>query len=564
MNTQTQITSIEGPMRTAHQTFVQLASIVGLALSITACGATGPENSQTASPPTAVVDAETLEGEYNGPTTNDVVFKGIPYAAPPVGENRWRPPAPHQPRPGVQPAKAFGAACIQPQWNVAFARNIAQKFGTDPDLVPALGPTSEDCLFLNVWSSNVGGDEPQPVMVWIHGGSNVSGAGSEGTYDGTRLARRGVVVVTINYRLNVFGFFAHPALSEESPRGVSGNYGLLDQIAALKWVQRNAAAFGGDPGNVTIFGESAGATDVGYLLASPLSEGLFHRAISQSGAAVADFRTVTDVETQGVKLVEALGVANDTDVLTSMRGIDATDLLAGAFKAFPKGLNLGPSKDGWLLPESPGHVFAAGKQHNVPLLIGVNADEWTTLRFFTPDYTVESLRAALKWTYRSTGDQAVALYGVSTPEELQGATDRWMTDLVFVGPSTYMARWMANVPSTTYFYVFSRRVPGQGGDNLGAYHAAEMAYVWDNLELEPWVPREEHDRDLATVMSASWVRFATTGDPNGEGVPMWLPFAPGSENYMEFGDEIEVKRDFRPEAVAAYSSVIETGMAGSR
>jgi para-nitrobenzyl esterase len=244
--------------------------------------------------------------------------------------------------------------------------------------------------------------------------------------------------------------------------------------------------------------------------------------------------------------------------------MDAGDLLAGAFKAFPKGLNLGPSKDGWFLPESPGHVFAAGDQHDVPLLIGVNADEWTTLRFFTPDYTVESFRAALRWTYGSTGEQAEALYTVSSAADLQGATDRWMTDLVFVGPSTYMARWMANVPSNTYFYVFSRQLPGPGGKNLGAYHAAEMAYVWDNLDLEPWVPREEYDRELAKIMSDHWVRFATTGDPNGETQPTWLPYSPDSEYYLEFGDEIETKRNFRQEAVEAYSSVIEAGMAGSR
>jgi para-nitrobenzyl esterase len=556
---------MEGFMSTTSKRLVRIASLAMLPLAIAACGTNQPTSSEGAPPPQVAVNQETLEGAYSGAMTSEVVFKGIPYAAPPMGENRWRPPAPHEPREGVQPALEYGPACIQPPWNVAFARNIAGKFGSDADLVPALGETSEDCLFLNVWSSNLGGDEPQPVMVWIHGGSNVSGAGSEGTYDGVKLARKGVVVVTINYRLNVFGFLAHPALSEESPRGVSGNYGLLDQIAALEWVQRNIAAFGGDPSTVTIFGESAGATDVGYLMASPLAEGLFHRAISQSGGyAVADFQTVADVEARGVELIEALGISKDPEVLTALRNMDAGDLLAGAFKAFPKGLNLGPSKDGWFLPESPGHVFAAGDQHDVPLLIGVNADEWTTLRFFTPDYTVESFRAALRWTYGSTGEQAEALYTVSSAADLQGATDRWMTDLVFVGPSTYMARWMANVPSNTYFYVFSRQLPGPGGKNLGAYHAAEMAYVWDNLDLEPWVPREEYDRELAKIMSDHWVRFATTGDPNGEIQPTWLPYSPDSEYYLEFGDEIETKRNFRQEAVEAYSSVIEAGMAGSR
>ena len=543
----------------------RIGSLSVLIFATVACGSNQPASSEGAPPPQVSAENETLEGSYFGATTSEVVFKGIPYAAPPVGENRWRPPAPQQPREGLQPAHDFGAACIQPPWNVAFARNIAQKFGSDPNLVPALGKTSEDCLSLNVWSANFGGDEPKPVMVWIHGGSNVSGAGSEGTYEGANLARKGVVVVTINYRLNVFGFLAHPDLSNESPRGVSGNYGLLDQIAALEWVQRNIAAFGGDPDRVTIFGESAGATDVGYLMASPLSAGLFHRAISQSGGyAIADFRTLAQVEAQGVALAKAVGILEDTEVLTALREVDGHDLLAKAFAAFPKGLPLGPAKDGWFLPESPGHVFAAGNQHDVPLLIGVNADEWTTLRFFTPDYTVESFQTALRWTYGAKGEQAVALYAVGSEDELQSATDRWMTDLVFVGPSTYMARWMDTVPSQTYFYVFSRHLQEMGGQSLGAYHAAEMAYVWDNLDLEPWVPREPYDHDLAAIMSDAWVRFATTGDPNGGSLRPWLPYSPGEEDYMEFGTEIASGAAFRHEAVEVYSSVIETAMAGSR
>jgi len=555
----------EGLMSTTSTKLFRVGSATMLVLGIVACGTNQPASTEGAPPPRVSVGQETLEGAFTGETTSEIVFKGVPYAAPPVGDNRWRPPATHRPRSGVQSAVDFSPACIQPPWNVAFARNIAGKFGSDPNLVPALGETSEDCLYLNVWSSNFGGDEPLPVMVWIHGGSNVAGAGSEATYDGKNLASKGVVVVTINYRLNVLGFFAHPGLTSESERGVSGNYGLLDQIAALEWVQRNIAAFGGDPGRVTIFGESAGAVDVGYLMASPLADGLFHRAISQSGGyTIAETRTLADVEAQGVQLVEKLGMADETDALGAMRAKDAGELMAETFAAFPKGVNLGPAKDGWFLPELPGHVFSAGKQRDVPLMIGVNADEWATLRFFTPKHTVESFRAALLWTYGAKGEQAEALYAVESAEELQAALDRWMTDLVFVGPSIYMARSMANVPSNTFFYVFSRRLPGPGGDDLGAFHAAELPYVWDNLNLNPWVPYEDYDRELADIMSSYWVQFAATGDPNGGDLPTWPSFGTDAESYLDFGDVVEAMRDFRAEETEAYSAVIEGAMAGSR
>jgi para-nitrobenzyl esterase len=556
---------MEEPMWTTRQKIARLGSIALLTLFIAACGAEQPTSSDGAPPPKVTVDTEILEGTYMGPTTSEVVFKGIPYAAPPVGDLRWQPPVSHTPRDGVQTAIEFATPCVQPPWNVGFQRNIARIFGTDPDLVPPLAETSEDCLHLNVWSPNFGGNELLPVMFWIHGGSNVSGAGSDGTYDGKNLAGKGVVVVTVNYRLNVLGFFAHPALTDESERGVSGNYGLLDQIAALKWVQRNIAAFGGDPELVTIFGESAGAVDVGYLMASPLADGLFHRAISQSGGyTIAETRTLDDVEAQGVQLVEKLGMSDEPDVLGAMRAKDAQELMAETFAAFPKGVNLGPAKDGWFLPEAPGHVFSSGKQHDVPMMIGANADEWTALRFFDPEYTVESFRVALRWTYGKTGERAEALYAVSSDEELRGAIDRWMTDLVFVGPSVYMARMMENVPSPAYFFVFSRRLPAPGGEELGAYHAAELPYVWDNLDLNPWVPREDYDKELAEIMSSYWVQFAATGDPNGGDLPNWPPFSTDAENYLDFGDVVEARKAFRSEQVEVYSSVLETAMEKSR
>jgi len=538
---------------------------VGLAALLSGCAADRPTTAEGSPPPRIEVEGETLEGAYFGKTTADVVFKGIPYATPPVGDLRWKPPFPPSPREGVQAADEYGPVCVQPPGNQIFARNIAEIFGSDPELVPPLAETSEDCLYLNVWSANFGKNDKLPVMVWIHGGSNISGAGSEVPTDGATLAAKGVVVVTINYRLNIFGFLAHPALSLESPKGVSGNYGLLDQIAALEWVQRNIAAFGGDPSRVTVFGESAGATDIGYLMTSPLAEGLFHRAISQSGGyAVTDNRTLANEETRGVLLSDTLPIDENADVLTALRQADADELLKKAFEVFPKGLNSWPTADGWVLPELPGLAFKAGRQHDVPLLIGVNTDEWTSLRFYTPDYDLDGFRAALSWTYGERADEALALYPAQADEDLQAATDRWMSDIVFVGPSTFMARWMDNVSSPTYFYVFSRRLSAPGGDDLGAYHAAEIAHVWGNVDDEPWVPREEYDRQLAEIISGYWVQFATAGDPNGAELPVWPPFSSDSEDYLEIGDAIEAKKGYRTEATDLYAAIIEASLAGSR
>jgi len=518
-----------------------------------------------AGPPRVTVAGEVLEGTFFGESRHQAVFKGIPYAAPPVGHLRWQPPLNHQPRSGVQPALEYAPACVQPAWNLAFARNIATTFGTDPDLVPALTQTSEDCLFLNVWTATWESTKRKPVMMWIHGGSNVSGAGSEVPYDGANLARKGVVVVTINYRLNVFGFLAHPALSAESPHAASGNYGLLDQIAALKWVRRNIEAFGGDPERVTVFGESAGAIDVGYLMASPLAKGLFHRAISQSGgAAIADFRLLADEEARGSKFADALGVSAGSDVLGALRAVEPGALLHKAMTAFPGGPSFAPNTDGWVLPRPPGLSFEAGKQHEVPLLIGVNADEWTTLRFFTPRYDVESFRAALRAAYSANGDRAVALYPANAPEDLVHATDRWLTDIWFVGPSKLMARWMSTVPSNTYFYVLTRHLPAPGGAKLGAYHAAEMAYVFDNLDDEAWVPRGAYDRELADIIGRYWVQFATTGDPNVEGLPAWPPYNRETDTHLELGDEVGARSGFRREACELFEAMLETRMRAKR
>lgn len=507
-------------------------------------------------PPVVRVGGEMLQGESLGTGSPVVTFKGIPYAAPPVGELRWRPPAPITPREGLQSATEYGSACMQhpdhvPDWY----RYLAEVLEQDQALVPELEPISEDCLHLNVWTANFGGDEPWPVLVWIHGGANASGSPSERTYDGTSMTRKGVVVVSFNYRLNVFGFLAHPTLTDESENDSSGNYALLDQIAALEWIQKNIASFGGDPNRVTIFGESAGATNVAYLMSSPMARGLFHRAIMQSGGyAVSEFRTLADAETVGEGLAAALGVADTDDVLAAMRAADSEHLRRIAVEDYTEWVSA-PNVDGWVLEEAPARVFEASHQAPVPLLMGFNRDEWTTLGHYWPDTTLEGLREALRSNYGGMADRAIELYPASTDEEAAAIVDQWQTDTTFACPSRFIAERVAGASTDVFFYLFSRSAPGPGGERLGAYHGAETAYVMDNLALEPWVPRDAVDQQLADAMSDYWVQFAASGNPNGGENPIWPKYTTESQEFLEFGDRIETGTGIRTDYCDLYDEL---------
>ncbi len=535
----------------------RLALILGSVALLAACGAESEPG-----PPAVTANGETLQGTLLETSPPAAVFKGIPYAAPPVGELRWRPPAPASPRQGVQPATEFGPACIQhpdhvPDWY----RYLAETFGEDPDLVPELEPTSEDCLHLNVWTSNLSGKELLPVLVWIHGGANTSGSPTERPYDGANLTRKGVGVVSFNYRLNVFGFLAHPALTSESEHDSSGNYALLDQIAALQWIQRNIAAFGGDPERVTLFGESAGATNIAYLMSSPLARGLFHGAIMQSGGyAVSEFRTLGDLEAVGEGLAATLGLAEADDAVAALRGADAEDLLRAALEGDSIWPSV-PNVDGWVLEEAPASVFEAGRQAPIPLLIGFNSDEWTTLGHYSPAATLDSFHQALRASYGDLADRAIELYPVST-EEAAAAMDRWSTDWTFSCPSRFIADRVARATNEVFFYLFTRSVTAPGSTQLGAYHGAETAYVTDNLALEPWVPRDDQDQQLADVMSDYWVQFATTGDPNGGDSPPWPTYSPGSRAYLELGTLIRADSGIRPRQCDLYDELQRLWLAG--
>jgi para-nitrobenzyl esterase len=437
-------------------------------------------------------------GKISGVEVSGVAaFKGIPYVAPPLGDLRWRPPHTISPWAGTRPAKEFGAACPQPP---ILEHTYHIKFDN----------LSEDCLTLNVWSAANSSAEHHPVLFWIHGGANIAGSGS--ITDGSALAKQGAVVVTINYRLGPFGFLALPSLSKESTRSSSGNYGLLDQVQALLWVHRNIDKFGGDPQNVTIFGESAGGTDVAWLMTSPLTKGLFHRAIVQSGSVFPpfDLRRAT-AEQAGAKLYG--------DDLPALRLRSTQEILRSA--AFPTGFifdggaSYGPIVDGWVIPEDPSASFAAGHQANVPLIVGANADEGSIFTEKLPFKTVAEYRSYLA---RHLSEALFNLYPAADDTQVQAAATRLITDFVFLASARRLARFQAKVNPKTFLYYFSHPT-----GELGAFHGSEIPFVFATPP-----------NDLAKVMSAAWIKFAATGDPN------WPAYNAASDQYMEFGDTIKI------------------------
>jgi para-nitrobenzyl esterase len=498
-----------GTTAVAHR--LALASLMGAALLMT----TGTSAAQS--------QVKTASGLLEGGVTDEGrvrVFKGVPYAAPPVGPLRWKAPRPAAAWAGVRKADAFGAQCMQPAVfdDIVFER-----------------PASEDCLFLNLWTPASDASARLPVMVWIHGGGYQAGASHEARHDGVRLARHGVVLVTINYRLGVFGFFAHPALSQEDGRGSSGNYGLLDMVAALQWVRDNIAAFGGDPGNVTIFGESAGSFAVSALMAAPLAQGLFHKAIGESGAhfgpsLAAPTREAS--EANGEKFAAALG-ATSPDQLRAKSG---EDVVAAVAKWQPW---FAPSIDGVVLREPVAETFAAGRQAKVPLLAGWNADEsrgGVLLAAERP--TAASFTAQTRKRFGPAADALLKVYPASTDAEAVESAAALASD-VFIGYSTW--KWIeahqATGKAPVYRYRFSRKIPVAPGqvrngrpvtaEDVGARHAGEIEYVFGTLDTVKAVTWTTADRALSEAIGRYWTNFARTGDPNGSGLQAWPRLGPG-------------------------------------
>jgi para-nitrobenzyl esterase len=455
------------------------------------------------------------------------VFKGIPYAQPPVGTLRWREPMPVRPWPGVREATDFRAICAQ---TPVFVRNAAEI-------------SSEDCLFVNVWTPEWPSKSRKPVMVWIPGGGNFAGGSTDDFNDGERLARRGVVLVTINYRLGPFGFFAHPALTRESPHHASGNQGILDQIYALKWVRKNIARFGGDPNNVTIFGESAGSLDVSVLMTSPLSQGLFRRVIGESGAVIlaGDPLTLAQAEKRGEILAARWKVPAGASV-TDLRAVSATDVLkaepnylATVSTTFP---NLGITIDGYVFPKKPAEVFASGQEHRIALLLGNNSRERIP-GSPPPNAPGSDLKKAIEEAYGPIAARALRLYaGAADP--LYGTTaDQWATDTSFRCSAVAQLAWHSAAGNPTFEYEFARVPPGR--EAVGSTHASEVSHVFGTLDrgiagVGPPAQPNGVDMQVSEVMQQYWTNFAKTGNPNVPQLPVWPKFTVSSRAYIQFTD----------------------------
>ena len=472
-------------------------------------------------------------------------FKGIRYAQPPTGDLRWKPPVPVTDRAEPSPASDFGTACIQP----------SSPSGSIYSDLPAR--MSEDCLFLNVWKPT--GATRAPVMVWIHGGSLRVGNLAAGLYDGSELARKGVVVVTLNYRLGVFGYFAHPALTAESPHRSSGNYGLLDQIAALHWVHDNIARFGGDPANITVFGESAGALSIIELMTSPLAKGLFDRAIIQSGYMVSNMELQRpsfgqpSAEQVGEYIAKKLGAAN----LAALRSMDARKLSEEALAA---GYDPQATIDGWVLPRQIVDAFDRGEQARVPLIAGFNAGEVRSLRFFLPPLpkNAADYESMVRHIFGDLSGKYLQLYPATNIEESALASAR---DAFYGWSAQRLVRKQTQLGVPAYLYFFEHHYPAQDALHLEAFHGSELPFEFGLIgssRYPPYWPKPPDDaaeRAVSAAIMGYFTGFARTGKPVAQGEPTWQPFAEG-EAFLAIGDKPHPSKDILPGTYALHEEVI--------
>ncbi len=464
--------------------------------------------------PSARLEVRTMAGRVEGKKGADGkvrVYLGIPYAAPPVGDLRWKEPQPVAPWEGVKKTTKFGARCMQ-------GRIYDDMVFRDP------GP-SEDCLYLNVWTPAKNAEAKLPVMVWIYGGGFQAGAASEPRQDGEHLAHQDVVVVSMNYRLGIFGFFSHPGLTEESQQHASGNYGLLDQAAALQWVHENIAAFGGDPNRVTIFGESAGSFSVSALMASPLSRNLVHGAIGESGAFFAktlSAKSREESERRDAAFAEELGFRS----IAMLRSVSAKRLLDAVLKGDEH--RFGPNIDGYFLPATAKEIYERGNQAHIPLMAGWNRDEGNYHAFFGKEATSqENYVAKLRQKFGKDADEALKLFPASSDQQMKTSAGLLSSaDFIAYGTWKWMEQHGATGEAPVFRYEFDDAPPaGEGNDGavVGAfaYHSAEIEFVFGNLDSKKNMPWRSADYKLSALMGTYWTNFAKTGDPNGKGAPAW-------------------------------------------
>lgn len=462
-----------------------------------------------------------LIGSASATNSNISVFKGIPFAKPPVGNRRWTHSELAGSWEGARLATQFSPACMQHPYpeNSFFSR-------------PSM-PSSEDCLYLNVWSGAKKEDK-LPVMLWIHGGALTRGTGATNIYDGSALASKGVVVVSINYRLDIFGYFSHPELTLANGKP-SANFGTSDQITALRWVKKYIREYGGDPENVTIFGESAGSFSVHHLMSTPGANGLFHRAIGQSGSSLQpmpDARVASSTSNQMALTYQTAAKANS---LTDLKQMDAANILAAA-----EGFRFRPVLDGTLFEDQIYALFERGEYNPVPLMVGFNADEGTTLGVGEAvAKTQQGYKAYVNKRFGALAEEYLSIYPA---DDLYRSTmDAFRDGFVTWGMQTWAMK-MANTDQQAYLYYFTFK---PAGEKLGAYHAAEIVYAFNNLErlAEP-VPNNH--KQLAEAMSDYWVAFAKSGKPQVEGLPNWLPYSKENRHYIELDEKIQGKKDLLP------------------
>jgi para-nitrobenzyl esterase len=470
-------------------------------------------------------EVKTAYGELSGQKdalSSVNVFKGIPYAAPPIGDLRWRPPVAPAAWTGVRKAEQFGASCMQTvhgdflPWTKEF---LVQN------------QTSEDCLYLNVWTPKTSATANLPVVVFIHGGAFSEGSGSIAVYDGTRLATTGMVVVTINYRLGVFGFLAHPDLTAESDRHASGNYGFMDQIAALKWVQANIQGFGGDPHRVTLWGQSAGAFSVGALLASPEAKGLFQRAVADSGLASSELPmpALPAAEEAGVKFA----TSHNAHSIRELRAIPAADLLPrpGDFS----GPRFWPVIDGMILPQSPHALGDLGADSDVPVITGYQANDG--LLFGPPAHSASAFKEMAQHYFGGMAGEFLTLYPAQSDDEVQTASLESTRDRERVSMYLWAARRLKNHKAPVFTYYFDRAIPWPQHPEFGAFHTGEIPYFFRNLAAldRPWEPV---DSQVSNTASSYLREFAKTGDPNAQKAPKWPACDPSAPATMEIGSRM--------------------------
>ena len=496
------------------------------------------------------IDTGLLAGTVSTGQPSVRVFKGIPFAAPPLAENRWRAPQPVAKWDGVRKADAFGAPCIAPapaapRGGGGQARGGQGRGGggAAPAVAPREPARSEDCLYANVWTSASSANDRRPVMVWIYGGGFTSGSGGTAWYDGENLAAKGPVIVTFNYRLGAFGFFAHPELAKESGHNASGNYGMMDAIAMLQWVKKNISAFGGDPNNVTIAGESAGANMIGALVGSPQAKGLFQRAIAESGAwmglMMGKMNPSAVAQENGAKAVTALGVKSIAELrakpLAELTGLTSSGLVI----------------DGYLIPEDLSLTFKNGKQNNVDVLVGSNKDEANfglcasaglpgqAGRGGATGVTFEAFKTNAQRRFGDAGADFVKMYGVTSDSDTQPAAHIACADEI----NWNMRQWaaaQAKAGKKAYAYFFTR-IPIQNGQPSaqGATHTAEISYAFNNPKGQANQTWDDVDTKLADTMSSYWVNFITKGDPNGTGLPNWPQYRDMNSKVMVLGNTVQ-------------------------